>query len=110
MHTTETRDDLYKKDFFKNYPNDSVKGKEAFKITNDIFPVDVKESPFTISRKALSAKASKRTRKLAQPKKFEIEHVRRDPYKVSEAALKAKPKQRTIELAQPKKYTDRFIY
>uniref|UniRef100_A0A1B0A244 Uncharacterized protein n=1 Tax=Glossina pallidipes TaxID=7398 RepID=A0A1B0A244_GLOPL len=113
MRTTETRDNLDKRDFLKHIPNGSVKEKEAFKIANNIFTTlsfDVKKSPFTISEKAMRAKASKRTTKLAQPKKFEIERVLRDPYKVSEAALKAKPKKRIIELAQPKKYTDRFIH
>uniref|UniRef100_A0A1A9UX00 Uncharacterized protein n=1 Tax=Glossina austeni TaxID=7395 RepID=A0A1A9UX00_GLOAU len=110
MRTKETRDNLDKRDFLKHIPNGSVKEKEAFKTDNNLdtpLSFDAKKSPFTISAKALRAKASKRIRKLAQPKKFEIEHVRRDPYEISKAALKAKPKKRIIELAQPKKYTAR---
>lgn len=61
---------------------------------------DLKDDPFGISKNALKAKPSARTKELAEPKEFP--EVKERNQAISPAALKAKASPRIIELAEPR--------
>lgn len=71
---------------------------------------EIKEDAFVISKNALKAKPSARTKELAEPKEYP--EIKERSQEISKAALNAKPSERTCELAKEllRRKTEKYVY